>query len=76
MEVDIGVTTTMEKSFPAENYFLLKDGSGHFLTENENILTYHDQESAQWQKGQPGRRPTLVGSDMDYIVVRGHSNNT
>ena len=58
----------MEKTFPSENYFLLKDGSGNFFTKDSNVLSFYAGNVQQWSRAKPNRQPILLGSDKSYAA--------
>ena len=71
IEKDIKITTA-EITFPAKDYFLLRDGSGRFFTRSDDVLYFYSGKNGgelQWKKSKPGRQPILLAADHDYAAL-------
>ena len=68
-DVEKNTKVKMEKLFPVEKYFLLRDGTGNFFTKVNNVMHFYSGEVLQWSKAIPNCQPILLGSDKNYAVV-------
>ena len=76
---------TKEITFPTDDYFLLKDGSGRFFSRVDNALYFYSGENGgelKWKKSILDRQPTLLQADKDYAAFTwelqdntGHEND-
>ena len=64
-----GAKITIEKNFPSQSFFLLKDGSESFFTnEQENCLHFYSKDGhLKWKRTIEGRQPSILESGIELI---------